>query len=161
MARRKSFKPEWDRGNGWKTTRDEWQDFDKAEEVTISIDQLADFKCPASGSTITITCDHIQPGLAFGLHVGAKEYRPNTRPYGNKYMYRKPTQYLRTIDGKTSGAIPQPSHGPLTEHHGAWHFKQSWSAAVKTLLNEIIPTYVQHFQGQTVQLRDLVQGDGN
>ena len=42
MARRKSFKPEWDRGNGWKTTRDEWQDFDKAEEVTISIDQLTD-----------------------------------------------------------------------------------------------------------------------
>ena len=112
MARRKSFKPEWDRGNGWKTTRDEWQDFDKAEEVTISIDQLADFKCPASGSTITITCDHIQPGLAFGLHVGPRV--PAQHPALRQQIH---VPQARSTCGRSTARQQARSRNPHTVHN--------------------------------------------
>lgn len=133
------YKPSWDRGNRWKQTKDEWQDFDKAVDETVDPSELAEMRCPASGSTIKVKCDHIAPGLLFVLHVQPKEYQPNTRPYGGKWNYRKPTSFGRELDGKTDYYIPLP--GALAPHRGAWHEKKSWSQAVKTLLNEIIPAY--------------------
>lgn len=132
-----SFKPSYDRGDGWKVTKDEWQDFEKAQDAIVTVQELKDYPCPGSTSTITIPLDHIKEGLKFELHVGLKEYRPST--WGDrKYDYRKPT----TLHSNVVGAIGIPIPG-IAPHISNWCEKKSWSAAVRLVLDEIIPVYEQ------------------
>lgn len=148
-----SWKPDWDRGNGWKRTKDEWQDYDKAEDKTVSVAELQELWCPASGSTITVETEI--PGLTFDLEVGPKEY--------NGTRKRKPTRFgvTYTLNGKTAyyPFIPLPNAWKDRIDTGAWHFKQSWAQAVKTLTNEIIPAYVK--EGDAMCLRTVVHGEGD
>ena len=146
-----SWKPDWDRGNGWARTKDEWQDYEKSVTKTIDVADLKDMWCPASGSTISIRTE--VEGLEFDLVVQAKEYHKDS---GRK---RKPTQFGVTFkgDGRTIyyPFIPLPNANPQLLHTNAWHSKQSWSAAVRELLNSIIPAYVN--QSETMCLRAVVQ----
>ena len=132
----KRFKPEWDRGNGWKRTKAEWSDLDKAENLTVSLEELKDLRCPASGSTITVDLSHLLDGLQIYLDVGIKEYRENKKGYGGKYEYRKPTMLRSNVKG--SQGIPIPGIDP---HRNNWCEKKTWSSAVKVILEEIIPIY--------------------
>lgn len=147
------YKPDWDRGNGWMRTKDEWQDYDKAEDKTVSVAELQDLWCPASGSTITVETDI--EGLTFDLEVGAKEY--------NGTRKRKPTRFAvtYTLNGETAyyPFIPLPNAWPERLDTGAWHFKQSWSQAVKTLTKEILPAYAKHCDSMC--LRSVVQRQGD
>lgn len=143
------WKPDWDRGNGWARTKDEWQDFDKAVDKTVDVADLKDMWCPASGSTISVKCEI--EGLSFDLEVLPKEYHKDS---GRK---RKPTRFgiSFTSNGRTiyEPYIPLPNANPELPHHSAWHSKQSWSAAVRELLNSIIPAYVK--QSETMCLRAM------
>jgi len=148
-------KAPWDRGNGWKETKAEWQDFDKAVQKTVTMAELADLWCPASGSIITVTCD--VPGLTFDLEVGPKEYHAES---GRK---RKPTAFgisYRTDKGKTLyyPFIPKADAKATQLHAGAWHKKFTWSSAVRELLNTIIPSYVE--EGETMCLRSMALKQG-
>lgn len=147
------FKADWDRGNGWKETKPEWSDIDKAEEKRIKPDELKELKCPASGSTITIDMSHVRDGLEFYLDVSIKEYRPNTKGYGGKYEYRKPT-VLRSNVVNTQG-IPVPGCDPMV---GNWCEKKTWSSAVKLLTQDIIPIYEQS-KDEAVSMWSMVQRD--
>ena len=146
-----SYKPSWDRGNGWKETKPEWQDFDKAVEKTVNLEELNDMWCPASGSTITVVTD--VDGLSFDLEVGPKEYNAAR---GQK---RKPTSFGVTYRGEGKITyypfIPKPDADTTSIHSGAWHKKFSWSAAVKELTNTIIPAYVK--EGEAMCLRRVAQ----
>ena len=155
-SRRSSFKAPWDRGNGWAETKPEWQDLDKAVDKTVPLKELKDLWCPASTSTISIPCDEI-PGLTFDLVVGLKEYQRDT---GKK---RKPTRFEMTYrhsDGSTHyyPFIARPNADKATAHHSAWNYKMSWSAAVRELINTIIPAYVN--EGSAMHLWGLVPGEG-
>lgn len=145
--RNRGYKHAWDKGNGWMETKAEWQDFDKAVDKTVTKEELKELWCPASGSTITVKTDI--EGLTFDLEVGPKEYNPES---GRK---RKPTAFGVTYRSGSSiiyyPFIPLPNASPAELHSGAWHKKFSWSAAVKELLNNIIPTYEK--EGETMCLR--------
>ena len=136
MSNRK-FKASWDMGNGWKQTKAEWSDIDQAEDMRISLDEFKELKCPASGSRVTIDLNHIKEGLEFTLSVGMKEYRPNTKNYGGKYEYRKPTLFSSNVQG--SLGIPLP--GQEVTHANNWCEKKTWASAQKLILNDIIPIY--------------------
>ena len=146
------YKPDWDRGDGWMRTKAEWQDFDKAVDKTVDLVELKEMWTPASGSTITINHPSIE-GISFDLLVEPKEYHAGT---GRK---RKPTKYGITLsrDGVSSYLpfIPHPGSTPSHAHQGAWHHKQSWSAAVKELIHNIIPLYDAH--REAMQLWSMVQ----
>lgn len=149
-----SYRPSWDKGNGWRQTKPEWQDYEKAVDKTVSIAEVKDLWCPASGSTITVETEI--EGLSFDLNVGPKEYNVST----NKK--RKPTCFgvTFTSDGKTVyfPFIPQPTSSPEAVHGGAWHKKMSWSAAVRKLLNTIIPLYVKESETMCLRAVALRQG---
>lgn len=153
-SRRKngSYKPDWDRGNGWNEVKSEWQDIDKAKDKTVPLSELKDLWCPASTSVISVPCEEI-PGLSFDLEVGLKEYHKES---GRK---RKPTRFgiTYTFNGFINyyPFIPLPGTEKGDAHKNAWHSKFSWSQAVKTLTNEIIPLYVK--EGQAMSLWGLAQ----
>lgn len=130
------FKHAWDRGNGWKETKPEWSDIDKAENKTVTPDELKELRCPATGSTITVDMGHVMEGLKFYLDVCMKEYRENKKGYGGKYEYRKPTVLRANI--QAAHGIPIPGASVL---NGNWCEKKTWSSAVKLLTEDIIPTY--------------------
>ena len=69
------YRPDNDRGNGWYTCKDEWQDYDRSEERTVTVKELQDMRTPGTGSLITIDLAHIKDGLKFHLYVSEKEYR--------------------------------------------------------------------------------------
>lgn len=145
-----SYKPDWDRGNGWNEVKAEWQDIDKAKDKTVPLSELKDLWCPASTSVVAVPCEEI-PGLSFDLEVGLKEYHKES---GRK---RKPTSFGITY--RFEGFlyyypfIPLPGTEAGDAHKNAWHSKFSWSQAVKTLTNEIIPSYVK--EGQAMSLWGL------
>lgn len=148
MSKRKKT-PDWDRGNGWCRTKDEWQDYHKAEDKTVTLEELSDMWCPASGSTISIDVGHLSDGLIFTLFVGPKEYRLNP---GGKTQSRKPTMY--GTNQKMTVGIPKPGYEQFTAG-ATWVEKMSWSSAVKTLLNEIIPAY-ENANSEAVPMRAMV-----
>ena len=155
-SRRSSYKAPWDRGNGWAEVKAEWQDIEKSVDKTVPLKELKDLWCPASTSTISIPCEEI-PGLTFDLVVGLKEYQKDT---GKK---RKPTRFEMTYvhsDGKVYyyPFIALPNADKTTAHQSAWNYKMSWSAAVRELINTIIPAYVN--EGSAMQLWGLVPGEG-
>ena len=137
MTRKKT--PDWDRGNGWRRVKDEWQDFDKAENKTVSVKDLEDMWCPASGSIITVDVGHLREGLVFTLMVGPKEYSKPT--LDGPTRKRKPTMYGTNL--LSVAGIPKPGY-ELHSAGSTWQEKKSWSAAVKTLVNEIIPAYEEN-----------------
>jgi hypothetical protein len=133
-------KAAWDRGNGWKETKSEWQDYDKAVEETLTVDELKERWCPPSGSVIKV----IHGDVTFILKVGPKEYRENERFRGKKYEYRKPTYFESEHEGGACHTcIPLPG---TTGHRGAWHKKFTWSSAVKLLTDTIIPLYDEYIE---------------
>lgn len=136
MSRRRG-KPAWDMGDGWRQVKAEWQDVENAVEKTVTPEELKEMWCPAAGSTITIDMGHLLPNLKLFMDVGLKEYRPNPRIEG-KYQYRKPT-VLRSNVALSLG-IPVPGL-PTTTHN--WCERKTWSSAVKTMIEEVIPSYEQ------------------
>ena len=130
------FKASFDRGNGWKQTKAEWSDVDKAEDKTVTPEELKEMRCPATGSSITSDMGHVLDGLKFYLDVCAKEYRENKKGYGGKYEYRKPTILRANIEA--AAGIPVPGCSPMK---GNWCEKKTWSSAVKLLTEDIIPIY--------------------
>ena len=133
MSRRKGT-PEWDRGGGWMQVKPEWQDWDKAEDKTVTPAELQEMWCPASGSSISIDMNHVLPGLMFRMEVGAKEYK---KLESGKVSKRKPTFLRSNID--LAGGIPKPGSEYVST--GGWNEKKTWSSAVKLMVNEIIPAY--------------------
>ena len=75
--RNRGYKPSWDKGNGWRQTKEEWQDYERAADKTVTKEELKDLWCPASGSTITVRTE--VEGLTFDL-VSAQGIQRRFKP---------------------------------------------------------------------------------
>ena len=127
------YAAEWDKGGGWMETKEEWQDYHKAVNKSCTPEELATMWAPASGSWISIHLDHIIEGLTFILDIQPKQYRGK--------QTRKPVRFLcEGIPGAVG--IPLPGSSSMT---GGWNEKKTWSSAVKTILNDIIPEYEKYY----------------
>ena len=133
-----THKKNQNKGNGWRECFSAFQDFDKAENKQVTVEELKELWVPASGSVISVATDI--DGLTFELEVQPKEYHTGGRK-------RKPTNfavsYQRDEELVWLPFIPIPTVDPKSIHQGAWHSKLSWSAAVKELTTVILPKYVQ------------------